>query len=163
MQRPTQLLGLLFVFCCAFGPDLTWNLFQVDTQLAVHFPATPQELDVPRTMAVLRPTQQQDAMVRASQAYMVKDQFARYVLVKIPSPNNQPYRVPARTDMLTTEGDLDTTLSLPSGVRQNALGPTIHPKKKEARIYPGCSQQAKSSVCCFPLPDLLGPERAVRE
>ena len=84
MQRPTRFLGLLFVLCTAFGPDLNWDLFQVDTQLAVHFPAPPQELDVPRTMAVHRPAQKQDAMVRASQAYVVEDKFARYVLVKIP-------------------------------------------------------------------------------
>ncbi|WP_380284202.1 hypothetical protein [Hymenobacter rubripertinctus] len=50
----------------------------------MQLPAQPQEMDVPGTMAAAVPARRQDAMMQNSQAYVLRDTNAVYVVIKIP-------------------------------------------------------------------------------
>ena len=80
--------GLLL--CCYFlsgsapGQRPTWQVYPIDQQLAVYLPAPPRELDVPKTMAVLKPKQKLDPKMKASQGFIAEDEVAMYTVIKVP-------------------------------------------------------------------------------
>lgn len=78
------ILLLLWSSCARHRSETSWVTVKVDDQVTVSLPATPQEIDVPGTMTAVNPARQQDAMVRSSQAYMLQDTAAVYVIVRIP-------------------------------------------------------------------------------
>lgn len=78
------ILLLLWSSCARHDSENSWVTVKVDEQVTVSLPATPQEIDVPGTMTAVNPARQQDAMVRSSQAYMLQDTTAIYLIVRIP-------------------------------------------------------------------------------
>ncbi|QNE41988.1 hypothetical protein F1C16_20395 (plasmid) [Hymenobacter sp. NBH84] len=84
MKRYSLLVGCFFLSGSAPGQRPTWQVYPIDQQLAVYLPAPPRELDVPKTMAVLKPKQQLDPKMKASQGFVAEDKVALYTVIKVP-------------------------------------------------------------------------------
>jgi hypothetical protein len=61
-----------------------WPVFAVDKQLTLRFPAQPQEMDVPSTMAAFDAPTRNTPRVQQARAFRFEDALATYVLVCVP-------------------------------------------------------------------------------
>lgn len=72
-----------------------WKSYAIDKRLTVRFPVTPQEIDVPQTMAAKDSPNKNEPQALTAQAFQAEDAVANYILVSIPITDTTYFLQPA--------------------------------------------------------------------